>query len=267
MKLLIKINYINEENKNKFSIKKLGIIGVVTTQLLLSGCGPQEKPPVDEPITDIDEFIKKDDEVVIVNGEQKTVKELKEEHGVLYHFYIDYTDEQIEDMFETYLKITKISKEYGEKNWPSIRDGKLPRIDFRGNYYLHGSDDFHKVQEFFGIYSIECYQKMRSIDNENINLLKKYLIKHQGEYYFDYVTIVDKFFGDQITLEEALSSKKEDKRATVMWNLFNGEIFDLAAEKTGYKFEKAKEINFKTNFINDENYIYDFEKNIVKIKV
>ena len=132
---MIKINYINEENKKKYSIKKLGIIGVVTTQLLLSGCGPQEKPPVDDPkvdpVLDFDDLLRKDDDIVLVDGENKTIKDLKEEHGFLYHFYVDYTEKEIEDLFENYLRIIEIANKYNGSNINAILNKEKPIREYK----------------------------------------------------------------------------------------------------------------------------------------
>lgn len=40
------------------SVKVFGIIGFVTTQLLLTGCGLIEKQPITDPIINIDEYLR-----------------------------------------------------------------------------------------------------------------------------------------------------------------------------------------------------------------
>lgn len=250
---MIKTNYIIEDNKMNLSLKKLGIIGVIATQFLLSGCGPQEKPPVEDPITDIDEYIKKDDEVILVNGEEKTIKELKEEHGYLYHMFVDYSDKDIEDIYNNAINLNFQRSEYNQKNWDKIKTLEIPQIDAFG--YLTYNDGRDKdFMDKRGILTKELIQKIFNSNVNSISQFKKYIQK-DGDSIFssfspDFYKVLTKVDSEKLILKSV-----NEKRDHVILYLTDLEIYRQAAFETGYPLEKTKDIDFKTNFINDKNYV------------
>lgn len=204
----------------------------------LVGCTSKEEAYLNQPYIDFEEYLKEDDELVLINGEQKLIKELKEEYGVLYHMIVEYTDQEIEDIYNSMIYLSYKGYQYTNTNADKIYTNVLPRVSADGFFYfLYEESDTLSI---FGKYILERNMRIYYSTNPLISRYKKYLEKVG-----DGVTVNTLFDNQVVNTKEAaiklLSKKVDEKREQVIFSLTYYEISFQVEQETGIKFQRVRD--------------------------
>ncbi len=206
----------------------------------LVGCTSKEEAFLNQPFIDFEEYLKEDDELVLVNGEQKLIKELKEEYGVLYHMIVEYTDQEIEDIYNSMIYLAYKGYHYNNTNGDKIYTYEIPLVSAAGFFYLH--DEESDTISIFYKMILERDMRIYYSTNPLISRYKKYL-KKVGDTVFVNTLFDNEFVNTKDQAIRLLSKKVDEKREQVIFSLTYYEIYFQVEQETGIKYQRVRDID------------------------
>lgn len=207
--------------------------------LTLVGCTSNEEKFLERPFIHFEEYLKKDDEIVLVNGEQKLIKELKEEYGILYHMIVEYSDQEIEDIYNSMIYTAYKGYEYLNTNFDKIYTNEIPRILPEGLLVYNHYEEFDLTSTYIKL-MLERNRSIYYTTNPIISKYKKYLKKIEDTVIAN--TLLDnQHVNTRETAIKLLSKKVSEKREQVIFSLTYYEIYLQVEQIQGITFQRVRD--------------------------
>ena len=237
---MVKINYFNKN-------KKIASL-LILSQFVFCGCQiKNNKSAINFDDLQLSRTYYRDNDYVLTNfKDAKTIESLKKDYSHLYHIFVDYSEKEIETMYESMLELSFYVNNYIIDNEHEILESSLEFIDPITGYKYYLNEE-NLVNAFIDI------AKEEIIYNQLIE--KGY--KNGEKYFEDYLNVFNKtisFFSELAYSKDRLDYKNYNrylnrdlnfKKKQVIISLIKKDLIEETFLKNNILFYKIEKLNIE----------------------